>query len=86
MEAIEATQDRNVTYFFGGNGGAAYGGGIANGSSLTLENCTMTGNTAIGGSGGGPPYLPPPDFVIQFGDGAGAYTEEASMTQVPRSW
>ena len=28
MEAIEGLEDRNVTYFFGGNG-VAYGGGIA---------------------------------------------------------
>ena len=36
----------------GGPGGVALGGGIICQSTLTLSNCWITGNTAIGGSGG----------------------------------
>lgn len=44
----------NVPEFFGtgGTGGAGQGGGIFNGNKLTLINCTLSGNSAIGGAGG----------------------------------
>ena len=37
----------------GGTGGAGQGGGIFNGNRLTLINCTLSGNPATGGIGGG---------------------------------
>ena len=36
----------------GGNGGLAAGAGIYSSGSVTIVNCTLSGNTAIGGAGG----------------------------------
>ena len=50
----------------GGSGASAFGGGIYNHSTLTLSNCWISGNSAIGGAGGNGGA---DSYLIQAGNG-----------------
>ena len=58
----------------GGTGGPGFGGGVLADAAATLENCTLAGNHAMGGSGGNgtPTHNPPIQSNANGGNGGPA--------------